>query len=152
MEQGGVRELSKARIECQVGTWLPYSPVANCPLPLTPKSNPGCLLASPARFVCPPNRPFRCKNDRVCLWIGRQCDGTDNCGDGTDEEDCGELRAVKGAVPGAHVPAKLKTGSCLGRGKPLGRRVSEASWGPPSLSLRSSPDTPSSARSLWEEG
>lgn len=42
------------------------------------------------KFQCPPNRPFRCKNDRVCLWIGRQCDGIDNCGDNTDEKDCGE--------------------------------------------------------------
>uniref|UniRef100_A0A670IUS4 LDL receptor related protein 1 n=1 Tax=Podarcis muralis TaxID=64176 RepID=A0A670IUS4_PODMU len=42
------------------------------------------------KFQCPPNRPFRCKNDRVCLWIGRQCDGIDNCGDGTDEQFCGE--------------------------------------------------------------
>ncbi|KAM3845339.1 prolow-density lipoprotein receptor-related protein 1 [Vipera latastei] len=40
------------------------------------------------KFQCPPNRPFRCKNDRVCLWIGRQCDGIDNCGDGTDEQFC----------------------------------------------------------------
>ncbi|XP_015265029.1 PREDICTED: prolow-density lipoprotein receptor-related protein 1 [Gekko japonicus] len=40
------------------------------------------------KFHCPPNRPFRCKNDRVCLWIGRQCDGIDNCGDGTDELYC----------------------------------------------------------------
>jgi len=44
------------------------------------------------KFQCPPNRPFRCKNDRVCLWIGRQCDGIDNCGDNTDEKDCGECR------------------------------------------------------------
>ncbi|XP_069042806.1 low-density lipoprotein receptor-related protein 1 isoform X2 [Lepisosteus oculatus] len=40
------------------------------------------------KFQCPPNRPFRCHNDRVCLWIGRQCDGIDNCGDNTDEQDC----------------------------------------------------------------
>uniref|UniRef100_A0A8C5NIR5 EGF-like domain-containing protein n=1 Tax=Junco hyemalis TaxID=40217 RepID=A0A8C5NIR5_JUNHY len=46
------------------------------------------LFAGAVKFQCPPNRPFRCKNDRVCLWIGRQCDGIDNCGDNTDEKDC----------------------------------------------------------------
>ncbi|XP_039602497.1 low-density lipoprotein receptor-related protein 1-like isoform X2 [Polypterus senegalus] len=40
------------------------------------------------KFQCPPNRPFRCQNDRVCLWVGRQCDGVNNCGDNFDEENC----------------------------------------------------------------
>ncbi|KAF7240345.1 Low-density lipoprotein receptor-related protein 1 [Varanus komodoensis] len=51
-------------------------------------SDPVFPFAGTVKFQCPPNRPFRCKNDRVCLWIGRQCDGIDNCGDGTDEQFC----------------------------------------------------------------
>lgn len=88
-------------------------------LPSGPQLPPGLILAlSPAaRFVCPPNRPFRCKNDRVCLWIGRQCDGTDNCGDGTDEEDCGEQGAsakmLWGPIVGCYRGWGEPSGSCV---------------------------------------
>lgn len=86
----------------------------------TPKADSNSVpLAVAARFVCPPNRPFRCKNDRVCLWIGRQCDGTDNCGDGTDEEDCGEQGASEGGSGGC-----LEWGCCTsGGGGPSGSCV-----------------------------
>nr|XP_026654670.1 low-density lipoprotein receptor-related protein 1 [Zonotrichia albicollis] len=75
------------------------------------------------KFQCPPNRPFRCKNDRVCLWIGRQCDGIDNCGDNTDEKDCGgsmaftahqEMETVKDCTPRCEFDQfKCKNGHCI---------------------------------------
>jgi len=42
------------------------------------------------RFQCPPTRQFRCNNDRVCLPVSKQCDGVNNCGDNSDELNCGE--------------------------------------------------------------
>uniref|UniRef100_A0A8C5IGC5 EGF-like domain-containing protein n=1 Tax=Junco hyemalis TaxID=40217 RepID=A0A8C5IGC5_JUNHY len=74
--------------EC--GEWRPWGQASGICKPellhawICPK-HPGAISM---KFQCPPNRPFRCKNDRVCLWIGRQCDGIDNCGDNTDEKDC----------------------------------------------------------------
>ena len=88
------------------------------------------LFAGAVKFQCPPNRPFRCKNDRVCLWIGRQCDGIDNCGDNTDEKDCGEwgrprallCAGVDGAVrhhrPRAGPRRALRPAQALGVGLP----------------------------------
>ncbi|XP_069015480.1 MAM and LDL-receptor class A domain-containing protein 1 [Embiotoca jacksoni] len=59
--------------------------------------SPGCLLASSARPTdntptppagsCPSGF-LPCENDR-CFPPGQSCDFTDDCGDGTDEKDCG---------------------------------------------------------------
>lgn len=40
------------------------------------------------KLPCPPNRPFRCRNDRVCLRTEQTCNAANDCGDNSDEDDC----------------------------------------------------------------
>ncbi|CAL1597133.1 unnamed protein product [Knipowitschia caucasica] len=59
--------------------------------------SPGCLMASsaevedttppPSEKPCPPGS-LLCENGR-CFSSGQSCDFRDDCGDGTDEKDCG---------------------------------------------------------------
>ncbi|KAL0160492.1 hypothetical protein M9458_044217, partial [Cirrhinus mrigala] len=35
--------------------------------------------------------PFRCKNDRVCLRTEQICNGVNDCGDNSDEDDCADV-------------------------------------------------------------
>ncbi len=49
-----------------------------------------CMFRPAGKLPCPPNRPFRCRNDRVCLRTEQICNGANDCGDNSDEEDCGE--------------------------------------------------------------
>lgn len=48
---------------------------------------PVCSFVESQPF-CPENM-FQC-NNRACVEPGRICDFTDDCGDGSDEMDCGE--------------------------------------------------------------
>ncbi|KAL1785367.1 low-density lipoprotein receptor-related protein 1B [Sigmodon hispidus] len=44
------------------------------------------------KFLCPPTRPHRCRNDRICLQFEKMCNGINDCGDNSDEDHCsGEL-------------------------------------------------------------
>jgi hypothetical protein len=50
--------------------------------------NPHLLQNCPAKRHCEPNE-FRCRNDKCVqkMWL---CDGDDDCGDGSDEQNCGQ--------------------------------------------------------------
>lgn len=44
----------------------------------------------PAKLPCPPTRPYKCRNGRVCLRLDQVCNKVDDCGDNSDEDECGE--------------------------------------------------------------
>ncbi|CAB1328018.1 unnamed protein product [Coregonus sp. 'balchen'] len=47
-----------------------------------------------AKLPCPPSRPYRCRNDRVCLRSEQVCNRVDDCGDNSDEDDCEDMMRI----------------------------------------------------------
>ncbi|TRY84843.1 hypothetical protein DNTS_002284 [Danionella cerebrum] len=56
-----------------------------------------------AKVACPPARPFRCRNDRVCLRLDQICNNVDNCGDNSDEDECDPNPVERQSLPAAMV-------------------------------------------------
>lgn len=46
------------------------------------------VIVLSVKFLCPPSRPHRCRNDRICLQLEKTCNGINDCGDNSDEDHC----------------------------------------------------------------
>lgn len=49
------------------------------------------LFLCPTGNSCSSNTQFQCKDDRSCIDIALQCNGREDCGDGSDEDGCCEF-------------------------------------------------------------
>ena len=95
-----------------------FQDVVQLPLCEDPSFSSLCWCWSTAKLPCPPTRPFRCRNDHVCLRTDQVCNKVDDCGDNSDEEECGEHRICSytsdittGILVKCHIEAKLHLGS-----------------------------------------
>lgn len=72
--------------------FIVFSGKISCRFSFSLKTMAICIFSSPEKLPCPPTRPFRCRNNHVCLRADQVCNKVDDCGDNSDEEECGERR------------------------------------------------------------